>query len=68
MSDVCYTTSGSHFDIEEYKDCILQLKDNVKDVLEPDHDDHYLLRWLRGKDMTDLTLALFCTCLIEVRI
>ena len=51
--DVCYTTSGSHFDIAEYKACILQLKDNVKDVLEPDHDDYYLLRWLRGKDITE---------------
>jgi hypothetical protein len=32
---------------------VLQLKDNVKDVLEPDHDDGYLLRWLKGKDITE---------------
>jgi hypothetical protein len=51
--DVCYTMSRSHFNIEDYKDCILQLKDNVKDVLEPDHDDGYLLRWLKGKDITE---------------
>ena len=51
--DACYTTSRSHFNIEDYKDCILQLKENVKDVLEPDHDDYYLHRWLKGKDITE---------------
>ncbi|XP_041379293.1 SEC14-like protein 2 [Gigantopelta aegis] len=26
-----------------------QFRDNVKDVLKPEHDDHYLLRWLRAR-------------------
>ena len=28
--------------------CLLQFRENLKDVLKPEHDDHYLLRWLRG--------------------
>jgi len=28
---------------------VFQFRRNVKDILKPNHDDHYLLRWLRGK-------------------
>ena len=27
----------------------LQFRENLQDVMKPDYDDHYLLRWLRGK-------------------
>ncbi|XP_052073547.1 SEC14-like protein 2 isoform X1 [Mytilus californianus] len=49
-TNLCYQTTGYHFNIADYTDCILQFRENVKDVLQPEHDDHYLLRWLRARN------------------
>ena len=35
-----------------------QFKENLKDVLQPEHDDHYLLRWLRGKLISELFVSM----------
>lgn len=48
--DCLNNTSGYHINIDEYKDYISQFKENVKDVIEPQHDDFYLLRWLRARN------------------
>ena len=30
----------------------------MKDVLKPDHDDHFLLRWLRGNETFPVILSM----------
>ncbi|VDI56430.1 Hypothetical predicted protein, partial [Mytilus galloprovincialis] len=43
--------SGFVGDLSEKQSTALQkFRENVKDVLEPEHDDHYLLRWLRARN------------------
>lgn len=34
---------------------LLQFRRSVKDVLKPEHNDHYLLRWLRGEFCNNVT-------------
>ncbi|XP_078362571.1 SEC14-like protein 2 [Oculina patagonica] len=36
----------------EQQQILAQFRDCVSDVLQPDHDDHFLLRWLRARDFS----------------
>lgn len=31
-----------------YTICSFQFRRNVADIIRPEHDDYFLLRWLRG--------------------
>lgn len=35
---------------------IFQFRRSVQDCLKPEHDDHFLLRWLRGNEKKTKTL------------
>ncbi|XP_067649590.1 SEC14-like protein 2 [Haliotis asinina] len=42
--------SGNVGDLTQYqRDILEQFKNKVKDILKPEHDDNYLLRWLRAR-------------------
>ena len=42
--------------------CIVlpQIKENLSDLLKPEHDDHFLLRFLRGK--IESVYIIGCVC------
>lgn len=42
-------------EFDSYTEFYLQFRRTVADITKPEHDDYYLIRWLNGKHLFNIT-------------